>query len=55
MPRQGIAYDWKFLASVLANSDSAEQTEFFQSFVKEMDNWVLTSKSRLSYYGLMRN
>ena len=39
MPRQGIAYDWKLLASVLANSDSEEQTQFFKAFVKEMDSW----------------
>ena len=40
--KQGIAYQWEFLGSVLANEDSAEQIKFFKAFLKEMTTWGTT-------------
>jgi hypothetical protein len=55
MSRQGIAYDWKFLASVLANEDSKSQAEFFKAFVKEMQSWECSNFQRMTQLAWINN
>jgi len=46
MPRIGICYDWKLLASVLANEDDSTQATFFKAFVKEIQSWPCSTFQR---------
>jgi len=50
--KQGIAYSWEFLASVLAEENSDEQVKFFKAFVKEMDSWRTTFQKQTQMFSI---
>lgn len=37
--RNEIEFDWYLIGAKLANSDDAEQSQFFSGFAKELDSW----------------